>query len=715
MTLTESSRKGSALAQFRQIYRWQLKRNRLVSLLCLGLTLLCFTVVHLCESARNYHDYFNSPDNWWENVTQEYLAKQFSNAVAYNLRSEIATILIPLLLVFLIASTIQTFQYMHKRRSVDLFHALPVRRTPLLLGNMAAIGTVLAVITILNLVVCGVVDMALGATGEYSVCWLLGLMGYMLLLLAASLCGTVFLLVSCGTVSGAVIAGILLTVGWPLLVICGASIIQDSLPGCQLVASGSVLTALTPYLALFVPYSNGGEVLLSVALMGDQTYESGSALSNGAMTVWLILWWVLVTAVLLAGCILVYRKRKSEAAENNFSYPGLRIVIRFIISGAVGLGCALFFGNLSGSNVVFYLTAVLASGLAHVITQVVWVREVRELPRSLLYYAALVAAMAVFFVGLATGGLGYVNRIPAEGDVDYIRVDLPGYHFDDSKETYLYSRTRSLTVDAVLPEDEDVMYKDDVTSFSVEPKLQKAKSIQTVQALHQTILSQYQAPYLPVREEGDYHCLLTYTLKNGEELERNYILPGRDQDLGDLNDYTTEPHSTPELLRAMADVVHLDEIQAFTMLDFYTPQRVENVRVESEDENGDASLHGEPVKELTAKQKKQVWNTFLRELNSDRFRWTYPETASTIGQTNYYIDVDADWAGTDWPEKLKTLIQNCSDAGVFDPGKQSKLSVTDIYYFSVPKSCTKTRALIDKWIGGNIQEGDVDTIVEDTY
>ena len=65
MTLTESSRKGSALAQFRQIYRWQMKRNRLVSLLCLGLTLLCFTVVHLCESARNYHDYFNSPDNWW--------------------------------------------------------------------------------------------------------------------------------------------------------------------------------------------------------------------------------------------------------------------------------------------------------------------------------------------------------------------------------------------------------------------------------------------------------------------------------------------------------------------------------------------------------------------------------------------------------------------------------------------------------------------------
>lgn len=50
MTLTESSRKGSALAQFRQIYRWQLKRSRLISILCLGLTLLCFTVVHCARA-----------------------------------------------------------------------------------------------------------------------------------------------------------------------------------------------------------------------------------------------------------------------------------------------------------------------------------------------------------------------------------------------------------------------------------------------------------------------------------------------------------------------------------------------------------------------------------------------------------------------------------------------------------------------------------------
>lgn len=711
MTLTESSRKGTALAQFRQIYRWQLKRSRLISILCLGLTLLCFTVVHLCESARNYHDYFNSPDSWWENVTQEYLAKQFSNAVAYNLKSEIATILIPLLLMFLITSTIQTFQYMHKRRSVDLFHALPIRRTPLLLGNMAAIGTVLAVITILNLSICGVADMAMGATGDYNAGWLLGLMGYMLLLLAASLCGTVFLLVSCGTVSSAVIAGILLTVGWPLLVICGASIIQDSLPGCQLVASGPVLTALTPYLALFVPYSNG-ELLLTSALFGVDTYDSNAVFGSAPMSVGLILWWVLVTAVLLVGCILVYRKRKSEAAENNFSYPVLRIIIRFIISGAMGLGCAIFFGSLSKSNVVFYVTAVLASLLTHGITQVIWVRGFRELTRSLIYYAGLAVAMAVFFVGVATGGQGYVNRIPAVENVDYIRMELPGFHYDDSKETYLYNRSSSnLSVDRIDPESEE----EEPVSFSVNPKLRELESIQTIQALHQVIIDQYETPYLPVQETGDYRCTLTYTLKDGSQLVRGYTLPGQDQDLGNTDDYTEEPHGTPELLKAMADVVHLDELQAFTLLDFYTPDRVENVRVEEEDEEGNMTLHREPAKELTDKQKKTVWDTFLAELNSDHFAWTYQETTSTVGETCYYIDVDANWPGTEWPEKLETLIRENSDLGDFDPEIKSKLTMNSLYYFSVPKSCTKTRALIDKMIGKNVQKGDVIIDEEDTY
>lgn len=249
------------------------------------------------------------------------------------------------------------------------------------------------------------------------------------------------------------------------------------------------------------------------------------------MTVWLILWWVLVTAVLLAGCILAYRKRKSEAAENNFSYPGLRIrhPLYHLRRRGTGLRPVLWQPQRQQRGLLPYCCPGLGAGSCDHAGGLG--ARGSGAAGSLLYYAALAAAMAVFFVGLATGGLGYVNRIPAEGDVDYIRVDLPGYHFDDSKETYLYSRTRSLTVDAVLPEDEDVMYKDDVTSLSVEPKLQKAKSTRPCRRCTRPSLASTRRP-TACEGEGDYHCLLTYTLKNGEELERNYILPGLRSGLG---------------------------------------------------------------------------------------------------------------------------------------------------------------------------------------
>lgn len=77
--------------------------------------------------------------------------------------------------------------------------------------------------------------------------------------------------------------------------------------------------------------------------------------------------------------------------------------------------------------------------------------------------------------------------------------------------------------------------------------------------------------------------------------------------------------------------------------------------------------------------------------------------------------MDANWPGTEWPEKLETLIRENSDLGDFDPEIKSKLTMNSLYYFSVPKSCTKTRALIDKLIGENLQKGVVDTDETDTY
>lgn len=162
MTSTGSSRKGGALAQFRQVYCWQLKKNRILSIVYGALTLLCFTIVYLCRSIGQHQEYFLDNTGEWSGMSQSQLMELFSEDMATNLNQLVYLALIPLSLLFLVVFSVTAFGYMHRRRSVDLFHALPVRRTPLLLGNLAAGYTVLVLVVTVNSLLCGGIGLALG-------------------------------------------------------------------------------------------------------------------------------------------------------------------------------------------------------------------------------------------------------------------------------------------------------------------------------------------------------------------------------------------------------------------------------------------------------------------------------------------------------------------------------------------------------------------------
>lgn len=699
MTLTGSSRKGDALTQFRQVYCWQLKRGRMIGVLYLVLTLLCFTAIHISESVSLYQSYFSNHSDEWAGYTKQQLLEQFSSSVGFNFSAEMGTSLIPIALIFLVVLTVRAFRYMHNRRSVDLFHALPVQRTPLLLGNLAAVYTILALGLMVNLLICGIVDLALGAAAPFTVGWLLGNLGYELLLLAATLLWTVFLLVCCGTVSGAVLAGIFLGLGWPILCVCGASIIQTSLPGCDLYASFEVVSALVPYLAIFAPSLGSGMYWVNDILFSG----AGRVDELATISPWVVLWWALVTVLLLAGCVLVYRKRKSEAAENHFSYPVLRVAIRFLASAAFGLICGTTFGSLTNSSLAFYLAVLIGSALAHVVTQVIWVRGVKQLTRSLPAYGALVVCLAVFFVGVATGGLGYVTRIPEIGDVDYARVSLPSiYHYDDSAATYLGTDS-GLWVDYTALKSEPNADEDDEMQFDVMPKLTGADSLSAVTSLQKSLIDLYDAPYLPAMG-GDYDadCTLEYHLKNGKVMRRMYRLPYSDVDYEDLEQYAEDPRATPEVLKQMAAVVALKPYQDLSLFDQITADRVTSAGFERY--NDKESIYGNLPDELTKEQQKQLWNTFREEVSSDDFVRTFQEQLSVgESETNYWITVDSTWEAKDWTDEIRQRVQDNREEDDFDPETQRLVrlsSHTDRY--DVPKSCKKTRALIKKYVGDNI-------------
>ena len=704
MTLTGSSHKGGALAQFRQVYCWQLKKNRILSIVYGALTLLCCTIMYLCRVVSQYRYYFMGDAGEWEGLNEAQIKELFSQDAACYLNEQIYMAMIPLALIFLVAFLVTAFGYMHRRRSVDLFHALPIRRTPMLLGGLAAGYTVLALVVILNSLLCGIIGLALGAETPFTFPWLLSGIGYQLLLLAAAMVLTLFLMVASGTLVNAVFSGILLSLGWPILCFCGALIIQMTLPGSTLAASGTVITALVPYLAIFQPFLDYDPAVFATTYT-EITSSAGASGSGGygiggyGIGPLLVLWWCLFTVLLLAASILVYRKRKSEYAENSFSFPALRTVIQFLISAACGLGCGVIFGEILNQNWVFFLAVLVGSAVAHVVSQMLWAKGLRNFKKSLPVYGVLVASLCVFFVGLATGGLGYVTRIPNPTRVENVSVELPDYYYGGSLESYL-GRYGGV----------EIWYKDKsgeegVDYLAIEPVLTSETSVKTVEEMHQALIDYYDNPYLPYRGDGEwydnYSCTIHYQLSDGKTLERTYSLPMAltDASGGETVQNLDFPEET---LKTMAAVMALDEYQAYIPYYYQDASLITNVVTDRMDSKGE--YMGERA--LSKKQKKKLWDTFWKELKSDQFHCTAQDSSGGIkeGESSYCINMEDTWKLSQCPEKLKKLVMEQIEAH-FPEEYRKNLTIEGISSRSlfVPESCTQTRKLIEQYIGDNVE------------
>jgi hypothetical protein len=730
MTLTESSRKGDGFAQFRQMYLWELKRSRVLSAVYAALTLLCYSVVFICQAVSTHAEYFAPHSELAEELSKEELAESFSNALVGIFHVDASLTLVPLAMLFVAVFCVVTFGYMHNRRSVDLFHSLPVRRAPLLLAGMAAGYTVLAAVVTVSMVICYIAVAALGATADFPFPLLLGNLGFLLLTIAAAMALTTTLLVCSGTVLNAVISGLVLMGGWPMLCLCACAIISSTLPGSTLSPSFAASTWFVPWLAGLIPFGGTGlNALMGVAapvVTAEGASQSEPLFSFNAVTV---LWWVLFTAVMLAAAVLIYQRRGSEQAENNFSFPPLRMVIQFLVACAVGLAAGLIFGSIFNSNPAFFLAVLVFSAAAHAVAQIIWVRGVRQFKRSLPTYGAAVLALCAFFVILATGGLGYVHRIPAVGQVESVEVSLPQYHYDDSAKSYLAEKCRELYVAADRKATETVdgeksTYTNQYFYTDLHPRLTDAKSVETVQGLHRTILSEKKPPYLPCHKSEYGQCVLNYSLKNGRTLSRVYDLPDGEMVYYEKENVTVyagdnsmelpeeegeRRTASPEVLKKMAEVVALDQYQACNLTPYLTGKEMSNITcaLVSEDKNSVEIVENYSRREgLTAKQKEKVWKTFLKELNSPDFVYTYEDefgVQDDMGRYNddyYRIEMDAQIPSAQWSQKLRKMLERCS----VQPWEGVKLEemycdCSNIGYY-VPKCCPKTRKLMRKYTEG---------------
>lgn len=680
MISTRSSRNARKNSAFRTVFFWQLKRNRMGAIFYTVALLGCLPVIQLILAVAQA-DYYLDLSNWGDGKTIEDLRLTFSENLAGAFNGRLVFMLIPLSLAFVVGYCMVAFGFMHGRRSVDLFHAMPIRRTPLFLGSFAAGLVYLYVPMALSFALTQCVGLAYGLPAPFSGAMIWQAFLLCALMLTAAYTSCLFFYVCSGTLLDAAISILALNLGWPLLCLCIYTTVDMTLPGYCYEISSTLATALSPCVAAFLP--------TGMATLSQWRHGVGGAIYYD-VSLGFVAWWVALTLIFLGCALLYYNHRKSECAEDHFSAPLVRGVLRFLVSAASGLAVGLVVGAILNSNLAFFVGIVVGSALAHVASQVLWTHTLRRFWQTIPAYGLALGCVCVFLFGLYQGGLGFVRRVPAADKVAWATFE-PTEVIDGSKESYL------------APYANFNVYSEDYgTQIAIKPILKETTDIQALCEYHDAVVSNIQGGFLPFGDpiNGPY-TTVTYTMKDGSTLRRTYSVP-----------------QTQDTIDAELKVIKLDHYDQYSLFPYYTVDQINGVELSlvSESAQFEASMTDDSDMALTQEEKEEIWSTFISELNSKHFKQDV-ETAANVetavvdpqpqlkdqklpekraegealfDQADYSFYLN-DLEVKNLPSFLQAFIREACES---DEQFQEMTYAGGQYSLTIPKSCTKTRDLI---------------------
>lgn len=522
MTSTTYSNRGKK--EFKETYLWSLKKSRgMMALLALLMFLALPLILMITVTSRQ-----SNPDIL---LTAGRKLSSFTNYITM-LTSFAVT---PLILIFIVVIAVSLFSYLHQKRSIDMFHSLPVGRTPMLLGRWCAGLTAIFAPILVNYVIAAIIGVCYGIDVGNSFVLAMNSVLWLILMSVAALTFTVFMAVCTGTTFDMVISILGINVAYPLLIFVTCTFATFLLPGLNVALSpaSTVLTAFSPFAAAFLPY------------FGNVDSDRASTIWFGKLGGGFLAWWIVLTLIMLAGSILLYKKRKSECAESGFAFPIPKIIIRFIVTAVAGLGMGLLFQMSTSGPFSFFIGVVAGSLSAHIVVEAVYSRGFKQMKRSFGYYGIFVALFLVLYGVLATGFFGYDMRLPNPDDVESVSVSLPGQY--DGNGTFNIYTTE---------------YRSNIATVS--PVLKDKANINKVLELQKDFINTNRSSAYPYRlqESSGSNFTIAYHLKNGGVLRRVYSDSYDRSETGELKDkfgaMLTQTSQMEEYLRTSSVLFYLE-------------------------------------------------------------------------------------------------------------------------------------------------------------
>lgn len=389
------------------------------------------------------------------------------------------------LIVLAILCGVSLFRYLHDRRQVDFFHALPVNRGKLFVLNyMSGVLLVIPVYLIILLIAiacAGAMGFAGGLHGGMIVQGMLGNLAYFLLNYTVA--------VLCTILTGNTIITVLLGV-WAEF---GITLLMIMVQVYQAMFYQTFATGMPAVENLMMYGSPIGSYLLSGYDQQSLSFPVIGQLAAhlpGGMGA--LLYPVVLTIVLLALSFVLFCRRRSENSGMAIAFKPFQPPLKWFMCLVSGLAFSLIFTALfNRSSGWRWFGLVFGVVLCHMVVEIVYDFDFKALLHHWKQMILVTVLAILLLAGIQNDVLGYDRYVP---DVD----DIASVAIEDSMYTYMTGSELN---------DPDTSQLTDADSIALVHEIAE-RSVQNLDSA--------------VEDEPVNSYTVHYTLKNGTRAARNY-------------------------------------------------------------------------------------------------------------------------------------------------------------------------------------------------
>lgn len=428
-----------------------------------------------------------------------------------------------LLIVSAISIPFLTLGYMNSKKHLDTYHALPIKRSDLLIINVIAAFIIMVIPFTIAWFAGGLVVLS----SEFTLIDILTTWITSLMIVSAIFSIIVFTLMHTGTSIDGLLYGMVLNF-LPILTYAAYTAFS------AIVLLGFNGDYIARYIGLIFPIWSLFENLFEV-----ETRLWDSSILNG-------LYWLVISIVLLIASRYFYKIRRHDKAESPFTNPYFFTTISAFVSVVLVFLMYAGFYSINESieqnffNPLNFIFPFFFTGVIYLVMDTISQRSFKNLYKAMLRYLIIaVVGFGLLLFGLFSKGFGYITRVPEVDQIKTIEFTLEDYnsvilpksisndysYYENNSMNYLIKDERGIEIvqnmhKIILNEYKWVDYSNrnlymyDTTLIDrIETKLGYVKSYKD----YDYSIIAYEGSNLTVR--------FTYTLDSGSVISRSYNIP----------------------------------------------------------------------------------------------------------------------------------------------------------------------------------------------